>query len=281
MKFFFTPLLLIILFACSPANGQGFVVVLGSDNNRAALQEKFVQAQNDKLNPEILDIKLRKGIVYRLCTGFFDDINSAVNLWDELRQKEKYKDVWVLPVPATMMTKMPEINREEFTVVYNDIARMINSQDYQGLNRYINPASGFYVMINPGSSFLPVYLDSIPRNLEDIFATGIFIYFDEQAKFEASNLIFGELPEYNCETGEWSKEGCFVQGVRSFSRISRWEYSLLEYDDWDDASVQKLRETESNIVLRTVNTQGFEIDFSFQNGKWYITAFDLATDCNQ
>jgi hypothetical protein len=263
------------------AYAQGFVVVLGSDYNRSALQELLIQAQNDKLNPEILDIKLKKGIVYRLCTGFFDDINSAINLWDELRQREKYKDVWVLPVPATLMTTMPEIDREEFARVYNDIALMINSQDYQGLNRYINPASGFYVMINPGSSFLPVYLDSIPVNLEDIFATGIFIYFDEQTKFEAGNLNFGQLPDYNCETGEWSKEGCFVQGVRSFSRISRWEYSLMEYDDWDDNSVQKLREAESKIIIRTINTQGFEIDFAYENGKWYIAAFDLATDCNQ
>ncbi|MBK6682085.1 MAG: hypothetical protein IPG53_19865 [Ignavibacteriales bacterium] len=66
-----------------------------------------------------------------------------------------------------------------------------------------------------------------------------------------------------------------------FSRISRWEYSLMEYDDWDDNSVQKLREAESKIIIRTINTQGFEIDFAYENGKWYIAAFDLATDCNQ
>ena len=55
----------------------------------------------------------------------------------------------------------------------------------------------------------------------------------------------------------------------------------MEYDDWDDNSVQKLREAESKIIIRTINTQGFEIDFAYENGKWYIAAFDLATDCNQ
>ena len=55
----------------------------------------------------------------------------------------------------------------------------------------------------------------------------------------------------------------------------------MEYDDWDDNSVQKLREAESKIIIRTINTQGFEIDFAYENGKWYISAFDLATDCNQ
>lgn len=260
---------------------QGFVVVLSSDANRNALTEKYEEAMRDRLNPEILDFKLKSGIVYRVCTGFFDDVNSAVNLWDDLRQKEKYKDVWVLPVPPALMTKMPEIDKEEFSRIYANIALMINTKDYQGLNRYINPAYGFYVMINPGSSFLPVHLDSIPTNLEDIFATGIFIYFDDQIKLQPDNMTFGEVPAYNCETGDWSKDGCFVQGVRSYSRISRWEYSLLEYDDWDDASVQKLRLAESKIVLRTINTQGFEIDFAYENGKWYIAAFDLATDCNQ
>ncbi len=274
--------ILISLFLLSVAiRAQGFVVVLSSDYNRAALQEKFDEASADGLNPEILDMKLRKGVVYRVCTGFFSDINAAVDLWDRLRQQGKYKDVWVLPIPENYMIKMPEINREEFARVYSDIADKINRKDYAGLNRYINPANGFYVMINPGSSFLPVYLDSIPTDLEDIFATGIFIYFDDQAGFSKTPLKFGELPAYNCETGEWSSEGCFVQGVKTYSRISRWEYSLLEYDDWDDESVQKLRKAESMIILRTVNTNGFEIDFAFDNGKWYIAAFDLATDCNQ
>ncbi|MBN8545595.1 MAG: hypothetical protein J0L60_05600 [Ignavibacteria bacterium] len=278
-----TSLFLFILYMLFPAGvfSQGFVVVLSSDANRNALTEKYEEAVHDGLNPEILDFKLKSGIVYRVCTGFFDDVNSAVNLWDDLRQKEKYKDVWVLPVPPALMTKMPEIDKEEFSRIYANIALMINTKDYQGLNRYINPAYGFYVMINPGSSFLPVHLDSIPTNLEDIFATGIFIYFDDQIKLQPDNMTFGEVPAYNCETGDWSKEGCFVQGVRSYSRISRWEYSLLEYDDWDDASVQKLRLAESKIVLRTINTQGFEIDFAYENGKWYIAAFDLATDCNQ
>jgi len=260
---------------------QGFVVVISSDYDRAALQEKFVEAQRDGLNPDILDMKLRKGVVYRVCTGFYSDINAAVDLWDRLRQQEKYKDVWVLPIPENYMIKMPEINREEFAMIYNDIADKISKKDYSGLNRYINPAYGFYAMINPGSSFLPVYLDSIPTDIEEIFATGVFIYFDDQTGFTAGNIKFGELPEYNCETGEWSAEGCFVQGVKTYSRISRWEYSLLEYDDWDDESVQKLRQAESKIILRTVNTNGFEIDFAFENGKWYIAAFDLATDCNQ
>ncbi len=276
-------LLLFFLFLLLPVGvfSQGFVVVLSSDANRNALTEKYEEAMRDGLNPEILDFKLKSGIVYRVCTGFFDDVNSAVNLWDDLRQKEKYKDVWVLPVPPALMTKMPEIDKDEFSRIYANIALMINTKDYQGLNRYINPAYGFYVMINPGSSFLPVHLDSIPTNLEDIFATGIFIYFDDQIKLQPDDMTFGEIPAYNCETGDWSKEGCFVQGVRSYSRISRWEYSLLEYDDWDDASVQKLRLAESKIVLRTINTQGFEIDFAYENGKWYIAAFDLATDCNQ
>ncbi|MCA0389389.1 MAG: hypothetical protein LCH52_12940 [Bacteroidetes bacterium] len=276
-------LLLFFLFLLLPVGvfSQGFVVVLSSDANRNALTEKYEEAMRDGLNPEILDFKLKSGIVYRICTGFFDDVNSAVNLWDDLRQKEKYKDVWVLPVPPALMTKMPEIDKDEFSRIYANIALMINTKDYQGLNRYINPAYGFYVMINPGSSFLPVHLDSIPTNLEDIFATGIFIYFDDQIKLQPDDMTFGEIPAYNCETGDWSKEGCFIQGVRSYSRISRWEYSLLEYDDWDDASVQKLRLAESKIVLRTINTQGFEIDFAYENGKWYIAAFDLATDCNQ
>jgi hypothetical protein len=257
--------------------------VIASDYNRQNLLPKLEEARTDGLNPEIIDLKLRNGIVYRLCTGFFEDLNSAVNLWDNLIKKEKYKDVWVLPIPSTMMNKMPDINKEEFTKIYNDITLLINRKDYSGLNRFINPEFGFYVMINPGSSFLPVYLDSIPLKLEDIFATGLFIYFDDKIKPDSlilKEISISELPEFNCETGEWQKEGVFVQGVRSYSRISRWEYALLEYDDWDDDSVQKLRLAESKIVLRTVNTQGFEIDFAFENGKWYIAAFDLATDCN-
>lgn len=281
MKPFFTALIFILFSGFTPLFSQGFVVVLSSDANRNVLTAKFEAATRDGLNPEILDFKLKAGIVYRLCTGFFDDVNSAVNLWDDLRKKDEYKDAWVLPVSPALMTKMPEINQEEFARIYANIALMINTKDYQGLNSYINPEYGFYVMINPGSSFLPVHLDRIPTNLEDIFATGIFIYFDDQIKLQPDSISFGEMPAYNCETGEWSKDGCFVQGVRSYSRISRWEYSLLEYDDWDDTSVQKLRLAESKIVLRTINTQGFEIDFAYENGKWYIAAFDLATDCNQ
>ena len=275
-------LCIIILSAAPVATlAQGFVVVIASDYNRAALQPKFDQAAADGLNPGILDMKLRKGIVYRVCSGFFSDINAAADLWDRLRQKEEYKDVWILPVPENYLLNMPEINREEFTAIYNDIVQKINRKDYAGLNRYINPDNGFYVMINPGSSFLPVYLDSIPTRLDELFSTGIFIYFDESIPFQPGNIKFGELPEYNCESGDWSAEGCFVQGVKTYSRISRWEYSLLEYDDWVDESVQKLRRAESKIILRTVNTGGFEIDFAFENGKWYIAAFDLATECNQ
>ncbi|MBV6444186.1 MAG: hypothetical protein IFNCLDLE_00446 [Ignavibacteriaceae bacterium] len=260
---------------------QGFVVVIASGYNQSTLMDVFEKAKSDGLNPEFIDMKLKKGVVYRVCTGFFENLEAAVDLWDKLRQQEGYEKVWVLPILENLMIKMPDINREEFTELYNNVIRMINDKDFAGLNRLINPNYGFYVMINPGSFFLPVFLDSIPTDVDELFATGAFIYFSDNLKLSPGELVYGDLPVFNCETGEWSKDGKFVQGVRSFSRISQWEYSLLEYDDWDDDSVQKLRLAESKVLLRTIDTNGFEIDFAFEDGKWYIAAFDLATSCNQ
>jgi len=186
-----------------------------------------------------------------------------------------------------------ELSKESdnFPMQFEKFKTTFNSKNISGLNEYINPEYGFFVLDNPVSAPINAYyfssFDTVFNNSEEwhLFKLKKIELHCEPKK--------GKLPLYGCEEDEnfgWDKEGCYYNDnfennplTEIYSYIESYGYFIVYGEEnYNEALIKaKFKENIDHIDNVFYSTE-FEVGLYFGeiNGKFYLLMIDLATPCN-
>lgn len=208
---------------------------------------------------------------------------GGVNIADYLHLK-KYKTE---NFPESEISYQKDIFLKQF----EKFKTVFNSKDISGLNEYINPEYGFFVLDNPVSFGVNAYhfnsFDTIFNNSEEWH-----LYKIKKIEIHCKPKK-GKLPVYGCEEDEnhgWNKEGCFYNNDFENNQLSEI-YSFIERtgsftvygeENYNETLIKaKFKENADQIYSVFYSTE-FEVGLYFGeiNGKFYLLMIDLVSPCS-
>ena len=160
------------------------------------------------------------------------------------------------------------------------IIRAFNNQDSALVNSFIHPNQKITVLFRRG-----VY-DQFDSFEHLSFTTPSPEYFP-YPKFETElPLQYGELPKFDCNSGNWTKLGLYCDTLNCDHLLSKTAINYNRYElrvisqSQIDAFV-KLEEISRRIVLTDQHGESLVFYVSLIEGKWYLTILDRVTgDCS-
>ena len=146
------------------------------------------------------------------------------------------------------------------------------------IQTYIHPNIGFYYITRPGA------MDAVyhGKNFEEVFKEAYTPWVPGLLKQISCKPKFEEIPEFDCDG--FSKEGCFVASLSSYSRASELMKALTQsevgkFSKEMDLGVEKAEGMVSYQVI--VTDQALSMSWGTIQGKWYLLFLDVATyDCS-
>ncbi len=183
------------------------------------------------------------------------------------KQEEEKKDSveQVLPVTAE--------ERNELSEVITKFVRAYENKDGGKVNKLIHPELGFNVIYRPGASDTFVKVDSID------FAKAIPEYYPYSSIKNEYALTFAKLPEFDCGTEKWTKQGFFCDTTSHPNQLSNIVAFEKEFDQslFSESQLEELEKSEAE-SFRVIVTLDVPLVFHVQRykGNWYVTVLDRA-----
>jgi hypothetical protein len=170
----------------------------------------------------------------------------------------------------------------DFREVAKGFINAFNQKDISGIQGYIDPEIGFFVLDNPGAAVIPEYFNNYDQivMLDDGYGVARL----NQMDFSCNILKPGRVPVFSCEMGTWDVEGCFY-GKSGTPKIEEIYNLNLEYEFIDKMSYEssinnaiKIDRLITHFIYSTDSTSGFY--FGIINGKWRLLCIDIVAPCS-
>jgi hypothetical protein len=171
-------------------------------------------------------------------------------------------------------------SNENFTSYWMNFIKTFNEKKTPGINKYINPQHGFFVLDNPGAFSIVKHFDSFNEIME---MEGEFdIAYLKVLKVDC-DLQDGKRPYYDCEKG-WDIEGCYLEKFPEF-KITDYYETMIEYELTDSNGVRDdmiLSKKSDSIITHLVYNTEATVGFYFGkiDNKWYLVCIDKVTPCS-
>lgn len=183
------------------------------------------------------------------------------------KQEEEKKDSAEQVLPVTVEA------RNELAEVITRFVRAYENRDEGKVNKLIHPELGFTVIYRPGVSDTFVKVDSID------FAKAIPEYYPYPSVKNGYALTFATLPEFDCGTEKWTKEGFFCDTTSHPNQLSNIVAFEKEFDQhlFSESQLEELEKSEEE-SFRVMVTLDVPLVFHVQRyrGNWYVTVLDRA-----
>ncbi len=169
----------------------------------------------------------------------------------------------------------PYSNDLETSII--EIVKAFDEKDTTTINELIHPDFGLVVLFKLGvfNEFQITkridFNSPIPPHMP---------YFDFQP---TSNLQYDPLPNFDCETNEWNKEGLYCDTTQTDSLLSTTAQNLIEFrkDKIDPRTISSFKEIERNshrVVLVDHNGNSLVFYVMKIKNQWYLTVLDRVSD---
>ncbi|MFD3003271.1 hypothetical protein ACFS7Z_23110 [Pontibacter toksunensis] len=166
-----------------------------------------------------------------------------------------------------------------FEVAFEHFFKALQAGDTVGLNQFISPQHGFWLIEQPGA--VPAYthfsnIQQVQRSYQDQPFTSIRDQMQECSLQERQ-----EFPEFNCawmdrgRTG-FAADGCFYKNTTDFKTSDMWKYASLE--DEQEKHVQQMQQQVQKTVLHTRSY--FRFHFAHDGERWRLLFADLRMPCS-
>lgn len=162
---------------------------------------------------------------------------------------------------------------QQISEVITKFVRAYISQDQQKINALLHPDLGLTIIYRPGVADVFTRVDSID------FTKPVPEYFAYPKFNNDYVLTFEKLPDYDCGTEKWSKEGFFCDTSRHPDQLSNIALFQKEFNDkkFSDEQIESIKLNEKNtyrIVLTASENLIFHVEM--YQGQWYVTTLDRA-----
>lgn len=293
-----------------PVRG-GYSIVLASAlplPGAEKLRNRFI---NLGIGSKIFRMKPYEKELYRICSGQFQDQESAKLYQKEMIELTGITEVWILPLIPEMITGTPDyatdyteekvyipeiVINEDFQPVgnkpdkhagptnytaffntYNSVIVLLQQKNMVELESYIHPRYGIFVTENLGAY---VTIKNF-RTFKDLFAYKFI---------DLTPLVYPitpeDFPKYICEKDAWTKTGSFSKELSGADRILTKWLDNLPSNSYTNVQVDLMRECENSITMGIIQVENppffhkLQIYFSYIDGRWYITAIDNIIPCS-
>ena len=148
-----------------------------------------------------------------------------------------------------------------------------------GLNQFISPQQGFWLIEQPGAVPAYTHFQSI-QEVQRSYQNQPFTSIKEQMK-ECNLQERQEFPQFDCawmdrgRTG-YAEDGCFYKNTTNFKTSDMWKYASLEKQQ--EEQVQKMQQQVQKTVLHTRSSYRFH--FAHDGEKWRLLFADLRVPCS-
>jgi len=178
--------------------------------------------------------------------------------------------------------KKNDLSKRDTTALSADLKSTIETitaafaqQDSVTINNYIRNEWGLYLVYRPGSSDTYTIVDGI--NFEQPTPN----YYQYPVFKNSSKLSFEVIPEFDCGTEKWNKEGFFcdttchpdiLSQIVEFAKM----YDVNAYEDQDIKQIKSLEKQSFRVIATGDDSDSFIFHISLFEGKWYLTLIDRA-----
>ncbi|WP_162055072.1 hypothetical protein [Pontibacter pamirensis] len=173
----------------------------------------------------------------------------------------------------------PGTDTMSFEVAFERFFRALQTRDTVGLNQFVSPEQGIWLIEQPGA--VPAYthfqnIQVVQRSYQNLPFTSI----KEQMQ-ECDLQEQQEFPEFNCawmDRGRsgFAEDGCFYKNATDFKKSDMWKYASLEEQQEED--IQHMQQQVQKTVLHTRTSYRFH--FAHDGEKWRLLFADLRVPCS-
>ena len=206
-------------------------------------------------------------------------IFSCNNDKSATQNQQPPEDSVLAPIQPPDDLKKPAKYISSFEKAFIDFQTVVFNEDAEGVNAFIDPERGLYIIENPGALPKMTLVKDI-RNFKREFQGKSF--FTIKDFLQTCELKAEPLPAFNCagETPEnnagYSKEGCFVADAAEFRKTEIHKYASLP-----KAEVKNINATLPLVTKTVLQTAGsYRFHFGYINGKWRVLFIDLRIPCS-
>ena len=170
----------------------------------------------------------------------------------------------------------------DFKKACDDVLLSISKKQASGLNTYINPTYGVFVLYRMGVPDEYQNLKKLDGNLPFSFESQT-VSAPDLRKY---SLQYGKLPVYDCDLGSWKRKEYITDSTKRFKSISQIAAFHMKYDgvkvSKKNMDAIKYIEQNSRKVIFTGNkSAGIIFYMAYINGKWWLSILDtVTTDCS-
>lgn len=169
-------------------------------------------------------------------------------------------------------------NREKFELFCSRASEYFENKDVKGLNSLIHSDFGIFTLYRMGVP--PIILHETILDKE----YPVPYYYPYSKAENHFPIKYTELPEYNCDTFEWEKQGIFADTLRQSKKLSEIIEFNITYDIFTipDNIKRKAEFVERNSwrLIFTDIGEGLVIYVTFIDDNWYLTVIDrITTEC--
>jgi len=170
----------------------------------------------------------------------------------------------------------------DFKKACDAILLSISKKQAPGLNSYINPTYGVYVLYRIGVPDEYQNLKKLDGNPPFSFETQTVSASD----LKKYSLKYGELPAYDCEKGKWNKKGCLTDSTKRFKSISviasfHMKYDGVKVSKKNMDAIKYIEQNSRKVIFTGSKGEGVIFYLVYINGKWWLSILDtVTTDCS-
>jgi hypothetical protein len=165
-----------------------------------------------------------------------------------------------------------------FAKAFFDFQEAVYNEDAEGVNNFIDPGIGLYIIENPGALPKMTLVRDIRDFKRDFKEESFFTIKD---RLQSCQLKEESLPAFTCGTetklsGGYSKEGCFAADDQEFQKNEVYKYASLP-----DPEVKNIERTLPLVKKTVVQTaSSYRFHFGYINGQWKVLFIDLRVPCS-
>lgn len=183
----------------------------------------------------------------------------------------------LLAFPCALLAQKSEASfKKECAAIVSAFAR----QDYKALNKYIDNATGVYVITRPGAIDALHHYDSLSNQAFSFYP------YKETKPSKSLSVKFGPAPKFNCGDMKWNKTGFYADTARD-NRLSELIdfLSKNQMGNYGEAELSKAKELEGKsrkvVYTELAKKHGVVFYLTLINKKWHLTLVDaVAGDCS-
>lgn len=168
-----------------------------------------------------------------------------------------------------------------FEKAAKDLVTALKNKNNAAFKKYVDAQTGFYLLYRNGVFDQYMLMKTI--NLRGEGFPEAAVQYGGTTKIK---LLYGRMPEFDCDTDTWSKNGAFADTSGKLKQLSQTAKNLVKYEvkEIPAKEIKALEAFEKGnwkVIVADKNGQSFVFYLKYKNNRWYISIIDtVTTDCS-